>query len=147
MSLPSSSSHATVEAATRSPDHATLSPVHAPKYPEFVTPIEDHPLLASASPIALSPDYLTNFELIKEDLEEEPEEGRVITAMEEVNKKVRDLTTTRRKDAHKFYVHHEDVQNKRALVRAQISLHVMEARIETLEAQVRTLQTQHDRME
>nr|GEV58658.1 hypothetical protein [Tanacetum cinerariifolium] len=81
------------------------------------------------------------------DPKEEPKEGRVMTAVEEVNKKVRDLTTTRRQDAHKFYVHHEDVQNKRALVRAQISLHVMEARIETLKAQVSILQTQRDRME
>nr|GEV70194.1 hypothetical protein [Tanacetum cinerariifolium] len=74
MSSPSSSSHATVEAATRSPDRATLSPVHALKYPEYVTPAEDHPLLASASPIALSLDYSTNSEPIKEDLKEEPEE-------------------------------------------------------------------------
>nr|GEV59035.1 hypothetical protein [Tanacetum cinerariifolium] len=180
MSSPSSSSHATVEAATRSPDHATLSPVHAPKYPEYVTPTKDHPLLASASPITLSPDYSTDSEPIKEDLEEEPEEDPEEEPEEdpeeeleedheeepnedpEEEPKERTCFTTpsyryeigeistvaaARKDAHKFYVHHEDVQNKRALVRAQISLQVMKARIETLEAQVRTLQTQRDRME
>ncbi|GJT19924.1 hypothetical protein Tco_0878630 [Tanacetum coccineum] len=46
-----------------------------PEYPEYLVPsddeapIEDQPILADASPVALSPGYVANF-----DLEEEPKE-------------------------------------------------------------------------
>ncbi|GKG45700.1 hypothetical protein Tco_0498146, partial [Tanacetum coccineum] len=45
-----------------------------------------------------------------------------MTAVEEVNKRVTDLATTQRQDAHELYVHCEDAQDDRALLRAQISL-------------------------
>ncbi|GJW07265.1 hypothetical protein Tco_1569688 [Tanacetum coccineum] len=48
--------------------------------------------------------------------------GRVMTAVEEVNERVIDLTTTQGKDAHELYVHCEDAQDDRALLRDQISL-------------------------
>ncbi|GKE49407.1 hypothetical protein Tco_1480665 [Tanacetum coccineum] len=79
-------------------------------------------------------------------------ESRVMTVVEEVNKRVSDLGTTQRQDAHELHMRNEDAQDDRALLRAQISLLTrestdLEASISTLEAQVRTLQTQHDRME
>ncbi|GJX23788.1 hypothetical protein Tco_0228233 [Tanacetum coccineum] len=49
-------------------------------------------------------------------------EGRVMTAVGEVNERVTDLATTQRQDAHELYVHDEDAQDDRALLRAQISL-------------------------
>ncbi|GJY65881.1 hypothetical protein Tco_0468119 [Tanacetum coccineum] len=55
-------------------------------------------------------------------------ESRVMTTMEEVNERVTDLATTQRQDAHEFYVHDEDAQGDRALLRAQISLLVRERR-------------------
>ncbi|GJX24120.1 hypothetical protein Tco_0228565 [Tanacetum coccineum] len=48
--------------------------------------------------------------------------GRVMTIVEEVNERVTDLTATQRQDAHELYVRHEDAQDDRALLRAQISL-------------------------
>nr|GEV99791.1 reverse transcriptase domain-containing protein [Tanacetum cinerariifolium] len=85
--------------------------------------------------------------------------SRVMTAVEEVNKRVTDLATTQRQDAHELHVRDEDVQDDRALLRAHISLlmrerrtdleatiRAHEARTTELEARVRTLQTPHDRM-
>ncbi|GKE73284.1 hypothetical protein Tco_1535325, partial [Tanacetum coccineum] len=46
----------------------------------------------------------------------------VMTAVEEVNERVTDLATTQRQDAHELYVRDEDVQDRRALLRDQISL-------------------------
>ncbi|GJS74779.1 hypothetical protein Tco_0617532 [Tanacetum coccineum] len=59
------------------------------------------------------------FELLRE---------RAMTAMEEVNKRVTDLATTQRQDAHELYVRDEDAQDDRALLRAQISLLMRERR-------------------
>ncbi|GJX28858.1 retrovirus-related pol polyprotein from transposon TNT 1-94, partial [Tanacetum coccineum] len=42
-------------------------------------------------------------------------ENRVMTAVEEVNKRVTDLATTQRQDAHELYVRDEDAQDDRAL--------------------------------
>ncbi|GJT38635.1 hypothetical protein Tco_0938500 [Tanacetum coccineum] len=57
---------------------APLSPVHAPEYSEYlapsdddIAPAEDQPL--PASPIALSPGYITDSEPIEDGLEEDPE--------------------------------------------------------------------------
>ncbi|GKA79552.1 hypothetical protein Tco_0786148 [Tanacetum coccineum] len=55
-------------------------------------------------------------------------EGRVMTAVGEVNKRVTDLATTQRQDAHELYVRDEDAQDDRALLRAQISLLTKERR-------------------
>ncbi|GKE23296.1 hypothetical protein Tco_1434808 [Tanacetum coccineum] len=58
-----------------SPDY-----VPGPVYPEYLVPfddevpIDDQPLLADASPIALSPSYVVDFDPSKEDPEEDPEE-------------------------------------------------------------------------
>ncbi|GJS58826.1 hypothetical protein Tco_0653610 [Tanacetum coccineum] len=49
-------------------------------------------------------------------------ESRVMTVMEEVNERVKDLATTQRQDAHELYMCDEDAQDDRALMRAQISL-------------------------
>ncbi|GJW33607.1 hypothetical protein Tco_0053639 [Tanacetum coccineum] len=49
-------------------------------------------------------------------------EGRVMTIVGEVNERVTYLATTQRQDAHEFYVRHEDAQDDRALLRAQIFL-------------------------
>ncbi|GJX41761.1 hypothetical protein Tco_0256751 [Tanacetum coccineum] len=49
-------------------------------------------------------------------------ESRVGTIVEEVNERVTDLATTQRQDVHELYVCHEDAQDDRALLRAQISL-------------------------
>ncbi|GKC36803.1 hypothetical protein Tco_1049187 [Tanacetum coccineum] len=49
-------------------------------------------------------------------------ESRVMTAVDEVNERVTDLASTQRQDAHELYVRHEDAQDDRALLRAQISL-------------------------
>ncbi|GKE77660.1 hypothetical protein Tco_1543780 [Tanacetum coccineum] len=64
-------------------------------------------------------------------------ESRVMTAVEEVNERVTDLATTQGQDAHELY----------AWVHSEERSHAIEACIRTLEAQVGTLQTQHDRME
>ncbi|GJZ58309.1 hypothetical protein Tco_0613803 [Tanacetum coccineum] len=61
------------------PEHLSL-PDYVPRreYPEYLVPsddeapIEDQPLLADASPTALSPSYVANF-----DMEEDPEEDPV----------------------------------------------------------------------
>ncbi|GKD97279.1 hypothetical protein Tco_1381176, partial [Tanacetum coccineum] len=61
------------------PKQAPLSPEYVlePEYPEYLAPsdgkalIEDQPLPADASPIALSPGYVANFDL-KEDPKEDP---------------------------------------------------------------------------
>nr|GEX54306.1 reverse transcriptase domain-containing protein [Tanacetum cinerariifolium] len=71
-------------------------------------------------------------------------ERRLMTTVEDANKRVTYLATTQRQDAHELYVRHEDAQDDQAFLRAQISLLTRER---TLEAQVRTLQTQHDKME
>nr|GEW00719.1 hypothetical protein [Tanacetum cinerariifolium] len=62
------------------PEHPpSLDYVPSPKYPKYVSPsnnvvpIKDQPLPDDASPIALSPGYVANFDP-KEDLEEDPEE-------------------------------------------------------------------------
>ncbi|GJR65392.1 hypothetical protein Tco_0011457 [Tanacetum coccineum] len=58
-------------------------------YPEYVAPsdddlpAEDQPLLASALPTALSPDYLADSEPIEDDLEEDPEAGPLDYPFEE----------------------------------------------------------------
>ncbi|GJT87825.1 hypothetical protein Tco_1069542 [Tanacetum coccineum] len=57
---------------------------------------------------------------------------RVMTTLEGVNERMADLATTHRQDVEEFYMRHQDAQDDQS---------------ETLEAQVRTLQTQHDRME
>ncbi|GKA19863.1 hypothetical protein Tco_0699778, partial [Tanacetum coccineum] len=49
-------------------------------------------------------------------------ESRVMTAVEEVNKRVTDLATTQRQDAHELHIHDEEAQDDRALLRAQISI-------------------------
>ncbi|GKB77436.1 hypothetical protein Tco_0944331 [Tanacetum coccineum] len=70
--------------------------------------------------------------------------GRVLTTVEEVNDRVIDLAATQRQDAHKIYVWSRSKDRSmalEALIRAQ------EAHTTALEAQVGTLQTQHDRME
>ncbi|GJR40097.1 hypothetical protein Tco_1215781 [Tanacetum coccineum] len=81
-------------------------------------------------------------------------EGRVMTAIGEVNERVTDLSTTQRQAAHELYVRCEDAQDDQALLRAQISLlmkerrnfcsmassyKAQEARITALEAQTRAL--------
>ncbi|GJX20401.1 hypothetical protein Tco_0223078 [Tanacetum coccineum] len=63
----------------------------------------------------------------------------VMTTVEEVNKRVTNLATTQRQDAHELYV--------RSWSRSEDRITALEASIRTLEAQVRTLQTQHDKME
>nr|GEX88907.1 hypothetical protein [Tanacetum cinerariifolium] len=85
--------------------------------------------------------------------------SRVMIVVEEVNERVTYLATTQRHDAHEQHVRDEDAQDDQALLRAQISLltrerererersMTLEDSIKTLEAQVRTLQTQHDKME
>ncbi|GKF45014.1 hypothetical protein Tco_0131566, partial [Tanacetum coccineum] len=45
-------------------------------------------------------------------------EGRVMTIVGEVNKRVTDLAATQRQDAHEFYVRHEDAQYDQALLRS-----------------------------
>nr|GEU34795.1 hypothetical protein [Tanacetum cinerariifolium] len=69
--------------------------------------------------------------------------SRVITVVEEVNKRVADLATIQRQDAHELYVRDEDAQDDRDLFRAQISLlkrdRAQEACITTLETQTRAL--------
>ncbi|GJX14089.1 hypothetical protein Tco_0205847 [Tanacetum coccineum] len=45
-------------------------------------------------------------------------EGRVMTAIEEVNERVVDLATTNRLDAKEFHTRHQDAQDNRALLRA-----------------------------
>ncbi|GJX61829.1 hypothetical protein Tco_0294729 [Tanacetum coccineum] len=49
-------------------------------------------------------------------------EGRVMTAVEEVNERVIDLAATQRQDVHELYVRHGDTQDYRDALRAQISL-------------------------
>ncbi|GJY49707.1 hypothetical protein Tco_0439663 [Tanacetum coccineum] len=46
-------------------------------------------------------------------------ESRVLTAVEEVNKRVTDLATTQGQDAHELYMRCEDAQDDRDLLRAQ----------------------------
>ncbi|GJW36579.1 putative reverse transcriptase domain-containing protein [Tanacetum coccineum] len=55
-------------------------------------------------------------------------ESRVMTAIGEVNDRVTDLATTQRQDAQELYVHCEDVQDDRDLLRAQVSLLTREGR-------------------
>ncbi|GKA71832.1 hypothetical protein Tco_0778048 [Tanacetum coccineum] len=55
-------------------------------------------------------------------------EGRVMTTVEEVNKRVEDLAATQRQDAHELYVRDGDAQDDRALLRGQISLLTREGR-------------------
>ncbi|GJV86681.1 hypothetical protein Tco_1530619 [Tanacetum coccineum] len=63
----------------------------------------------------------------------------VMTAIEDVNKRVTDLATTQRQDAYELYVCDEDAQDDRALLRAQISLLMREKdRSMDLEALIRT---------
>nr|GEU62708.1 integrase, catalytic region, zinc finger, CCHC-type, peptidase aspartic, catalytic [Tanacetum cinerariifolium] len=69
-----------------------------------------------------------------------------MTAVEEVNERVTILATTQRPDTHELYVHDEDTQDDRALMREDRSM-ALKASIMTLEAQVRTLQTHHNRIE
>nr|GEW53789.1 hypothetical protein [Tanacetum cinerariifolium] len=65
--------------APQSPKQAPPSPdyVPGPEYPEYAAssndeiPVEDQPLLADASPTALSPSYVADFDP-EEDLEEDP---------------------------------------------------------------------------
>nr|GEU88251.1 putative reverse transcriptase domain-containing protein [Tanacetum cinerariifolium] len=54
--------------------------------------------------------------------------GRVMTAVEEVNKRVTDLVTTQRQDTHVLYVCHGDAQDDSDVLRAQISLLTRERR-------------------
>ncbi|GJZ65380.1 integrase, catalytic region, zinc finger, CCHC-type containing protein [Tanacetum coccineum] len=54
--------------------------------------------------------------------------SRAMTSVREVNKRVTDLATIHGHDAHELYVHYEDAQDDRALMRAQISLLVRERR-------------------
>ncbi|GJV90957.1 hypothetical protein Tco_1538770 [Tanacetum coccineum] len=49
-------------------------------------------------------------------------ESRVTIAVEEVNERVTNLSTTQRQDAHELHMRDEDAQDDRALLRAQISL-------------------------
>ncbi|GJV56624.1 hypothetical protein Tco_1457629 [Tanacetum coccineum] len=80
-------------------------------------------------------------------------ESRAMTAVEEVNKRVTDLTATQRQDAYELHMHDEDAQDDRALFRAQAWSRLedrsmaLEASNRTLQAQVRTLQTRHDWIE
>nr|GEW73409.1 hypothetical protein [Tanacetum cinerariifolium]GEW76032.1 hypothetical protein [Tanacetum cinerariifolium] len=77
------------EDAPQSPEQAPLSPVPSPVYPEYVAPAdddlpaEDHSLLTSTSPTALSPDYLADSELVKNDPKEDPDEGPIDYPSEE----------------------------------------------------------------
>ncbi|GJW03175.1 hypothetical protein Tco_1562031 [Tanacetum coccineum] len=67
--------------------------------------------------------------------------GRVMTAIEVVNERVTDLTTTQRQDSHEFYVLHEDAQDDRALNTAlEALIRAQEAGITALDAQIRALQ-------
>nr|GEZ51813.1 hypothetical protein [Tanacetum cinerariifolium] len=65
------------EAAPQSPAQAPLSLSHALVYTEYVAPSDndplpkDRPLAASASPTALSPDYLADSELVEDDPKED----------------------------------------------------------------------------
>nr|GEX13552.1 hypothetical protein [Tanacetum cinerariifolium] len=54
--------------------------------------------------------------------------GRVMIAVEEVNKRVTDLVTTQRQDTHELYVCHGDAQDDSDVLRAQISLLTRERR-------------------
>ncbi|GJW72458.1 putative reverse transcriptase domain-containing protein [Tanacetum coccineum] len=55
-------------------------------------------------------------------------ESRAMTAMGEVNERVRDLATTQRQEIHELQVRCEDAQDDRALLRAQVSLLTKERR-------------------
>nr|GEZ11855.1 hypothetical protein [Tanacetum cinerariifolium] len=55
-------------------------------------------------------------------------ESRAMTAIGEVNDRVTDLATTQRQDAQELYVHYEDAQDDRALLRAQVFLLTRERR-------------------
>ncbi|GKC44017.1 hypothetical protein Tco_1061739 [Tanacetum coccineum] len=105
MSSSSSSSHTTVTYKSMSNDYhmpswAPLSPAHALVYPEYVAPsdddlpAEDQPLLASASPTALSPDYLADSEPVKDDPEEDPEAGPIDYPFEEEEEEEAPLAPT-----------------------------------------------------
>ncbi|GKD83605.1 hypothetical protein Tco_1350444, partial [Tanacetum coccineum] len=84
-------------------------------------------------------------------------EGRVMTAVEEVDERVTDLAATQRQDAHELYRRYflsmassyerEAVYARQTWSHSEDRSQALEAHIRTLEAQVRTLQTQHDRME
>ncbi|GJQ93444.1 hypothetical protein Tco_0004583 [Tanacetum coccineum] len=116
------------------PEQAPLSPdyVLEPEYLEYLVPsdaeepTEDQPLPNDASPIALSMGYVAD-----SDPEEDPadySESRAMTAVGVVNERVTDLATTQRQDAHELYVHYEDAQDDRALLRAQVSVLTRERR-------------------
>ncbi|GJS34738.1 hypothetical protein Tco_0533120 [Tanacetum coccineum] len=68
--------------ALQSPEQASPSPDYVPglEYPEYVAPsdnkipVKDQPLHADASPTALSPGYVADFDPSEEDPEEDPEE-------------------------------------------------------------------------
>nr|GEV37217.1 putative reverse transcriptase domain-containing protein [Tanacetum cinerariifolium] len=55
-------------------------------------------------------------------------ESRVMTAVEEVIKRVTDLATIQRQDAHELHMRDEDAQDDQALLRAQISILTRERR-------------------
>ncbi|GJZ15148.1 putative reverse transcriptase domain-containing protein [Tanacetum coccineum] len=89
-------------------------------------------------------------------------EGRVMTAVEEVNKRMTDLATTHMQDAEVLYIRHQDAQTDIGLLQAHVStlrrerryhrqtedfIKAHEARITALEARVMTLQTKHGRIE
>ncbi|GJY82895.1 hypothetical protein Tco_0496271, partial [Tanacetum coccineum] len=67
--------------------------------------------------------------------------SRVMTAVEEVNKRVTDLATTQRQDAHELYVRNEDAwsRSKDRSTALEAFIRAQEARITALEAQTRAL--------
>ncbi|GJT89945.1 hypothetical protein Tco_1078790 [Tanacetum coccineum] len=71
-------------------------------------------------------------------------EGRVMIAVGEVNERVTNLATTQRQDAHELYAW-SCSEDKSTILEALIG--TQEARTTSLEAQVGTLWTQHDRLE
>ncbi|GKD88700.1 hypothetical protein Tco_1364207, partial [Tanacetum coccineum] len=53
---------------------------------------------------------------------------RFMTALEEVKESVTDIATRHRQDSEEFYVHQQDVQDDRAVLRARVSTHERERR-------------------
>ncbi|GKF25372.1 hypothetical protein Tco_0081266, partial [Tanacetum coccineum] len=122
-----------------SPPPSPLSPLSSllpriPSPPLILPPLHTSPTYARA-PLgyraamvqlrAASPSTTTTIIITITTLVEESSTAaasRVMTAVEEVNRRVEDLAATRRQDAYELYVHHEDAQDNRALLRAQISL-------------------------
>ncbi|GJV24300.1 hypothetical protein Tco_1376995, partial [Tanacetum coccineum] len=116
------------------PEHAPLSLdyVLEPEYLEYLVPsdveapIEEQPLPDDASPIALSTGYVADLDPV-----EDPayySESKAMTVVGVVNERVTDLATTQRQDAQELYVRCEDVQDDRALMRAQVSILTTERR-------------------